>query len=789
MNIARAGLRLVYRKKLETIVLVILVVLVVFQHGFLELTRYNVGYHIYGQLRDEMGDLALIVPEAKAGEAVSLLEDLGASRVEASTFYLVKLSIGNKTMLAPLIALDELGRFSAVAALKAGSPPRGPGEAGIYTVVASGARGMSLDWVEPGMEAVIQAYTPWGPLGMSVNITGVYKGFSWVAGYPYAVMLTSIPEALEGQGVVVASAWLDAGDPEVVAERLASLAKERGIPVYGLLVNTPERNPIIMLVKSAFNLLSIPASIMLAFAFILPAAAGTVSVFRDLRSLAVLRAMGAGVAELSLYYTLPWLARGLIGATIAAVLLALYSDNIYFKVFVGDSDIARAMAEAYGFKLDPATLLRASIIALAMVLAGGLVPLAAASRVRVVEALRSGELPLAWIPPRIPLPGPLQLRSSLRDLAARWWKLAGMVLALGLLWGVSAALEMETGSLDSIIGFLEDEYPVDVYAGFISLAPQPPEPVSSAIGEIIAGDPRVQGYTLYYSESTVTDLPQGHGRVFMTYITVLQGDPRVGFPLEEGRYPQQPGEAVISKYMAAYLGVSLGDRITLDSPVGGQVELEVVGLSVSMLNNGFYVIVAPDSGIFQAEPGLREAIVMVDLEDGVDPEGYARELKEAGLPPYITATQVFIRKDLVDSLQTMTSMVRVFYSGIALLTALAAGIALGGILMVDASARSREHGVLLAMGSGRLHILLGYLIQALASLATAAPLALALGYVTALATARGTALALGYVPPTPSVGALASSLLWGSLLVSLAIALAAVVLHLRRLRLSEVLRE
>ncbi|MCE4601702.1 MAG: ABC transporter permease [Desulfurococcales archaeon] len=789
MKIARAGLRLVYKKRLETIVLVILVVLVVFQHGFLELTRYNVGYHIYGQLRDEMGDLALIVPEADAGKATRLLEDLGASRVEASTFYLVKLSIGNKTMLAPLITLEELERFSAIAALKAGTPPGGPGEAGIYTVVASGARGMSLDWIEPGMEASVEAYTPRGPLSMSLTVTGVYKGFSWVAGYPYAVVLPSLPDALEGQGIVVASAWLDQGDPEAAAEGLASQAKEHGIPVYGILVNTPEKNPIVMLVKSAFNLLSIPASIMLAFAFILPAAAGTVSVFRDLRSLAVLRAMGAGVAELSLYYTLPWIVRGLLGAVIATILLALYSDDVYFSIFVGDSDIARAMAEAYGFKLDPATLLRASLIALAMVVAGGLVPLAAASRVRMVEVLRSGEVPLAWIPPRIALPGPLQLRSSLRDLIARWWKLVGMVLALGLLWSVSTALEMETGSLDSIVEFIQNEYPVDVYAGFISLASQPPEPVAGTIQGLIASDSRVLAYTLYYSESTVTDLPGGYGRVFMMYITVLGGDPEVGFPLEDGRYPQRAGETVISKYMASYLGVGLGDKITLDSPTGGNIELTIVGLSVSMINNGFHALVVPGSGIFQADPGLREVVVMADLVDGVDPGEYARELKEARLPPYITATQVFIRDDVVDSLNTMTSMVRVFYSGIAILTAIAAGIALSGVLLVDASARAREHGVLLAIGSGRRHILLGYIAQALASFLIAAPLALALGYLTALATARGTALALGYVPPTPRISALASSLLWISLIVSLALALAAVLLHLRRLRLAEVLRE
>lgn len=789
MNIAKAGLRQVYKRKLETLILIILIVLVVFQHGFLELTRYNVGYHIYQQLRDEMGDLAVAVPEGSTKEAERLLAELGADRVESRTFYTVKLNLGNRTLLAPLIEMGDLNGFSAIAELKAGEPPGGEGEAGIYTVVASGARGMSLDWVEPGMEAVVEAYTARGPLRMELTVTGVYKGFSWVAGYPYAVLLPSVPSQLEGQGIAIVSAWMGDRDPEEAARSLQSMAEARGLRLYGVLVNSPERNPIIMLVKSAFNLLSIPASIMLAFTFILPAAAGTVAVFRDLKTLATLKAMGAGRRELALYYTLPWIARGLLGAGLATLLLAAYSDNVYFSIFVGDSDIARAMAEAYGFKLDPATLARASAIALLLVVAGGLIPLAPASRVKAVEVLRSGELPLALAPPRVGIPGPLQVRASLRDLAARWWKLAGLALALGLLWGVSTALEMETGSLESITSFFSSEYGVDVYAGFRSLTPEPPRPIAGAAEDLASGDPRVAGYTVFFSESAVTSLPGGSGRVFMEYIAVLAGDPEVGFPLKEGRYPQGPGEAVISRYMASYLGLEVGDSLVLEVPRGSSVELRIVGLSSSMWNNGFHVVVGRDVGVFQDEPGLLQAVLMVDLEPGIDPEEYAKWLRDEGLPPYMTATQVLTREDIVDSLSTMTSMVRVFYSGIAVLTAIAAGIALAGVLLVDASARAREHSVLLAMGAGRRHITLGYLLQVAASLLLAAPLALGLGYLTAEATARGTALALGYIPPSLDPGALYSSSLALSMTVFLAIVLVAILLHLRRLDLPRILRE
>ncbi len=791
MSLARAGARTVYRGRLETIVLVVLVFLIVVQHGFLSLSRYNIGYHIYEQIRDENGDLSIGV-SLKDGEAAAAIasEVLRAERVELKTFYRVKATIGNNTFIAPLISLDELPGFASIASLKEGRPPEAPGEAGVYTVVASGSRGLGLEGsVKPGDRLVIEAYTGRGIKRLEVNVTGVYKGFSWVAGSPYSILVPSVPEELRSSGFAIVSIWLASGDPEDAASMLVEALNISGVKVYDVFVNSPERNPIAALVKSGFNLLSIPASIMLAFAFILPAAAGSVSVFRDMRTLSVLRAMGAGRGGLALYYMVPWILRAVIGVIIAVVFLAVYSDNLYFKLFVGDSEIAREMAESYGFKLDPATLARASVNALAMVVLGSLVPLIAASRVDIVQVLRIGELPIVARPPRIGVPGPLLLRNSLRDLAARWWKVLGFILSMGLLWGVSVAIDMETGSLNEIKHFFLNESRTDLYMTFASVAPEVPEPVSERVARLLDSDDRVYSFTVFDGESAPSLLPNG-ARVMMFYIVITGGDPATAFPLEDGRYPSGPGEAAISVYMADYLGVGLGDGIELEAPNGSTVSFTIVGLTKSMTNNGFHAIVAPGEDLFQTSPGTLFALAYVDLRDGVDPkmfaDSFSSEVSKAG---YIVQLRYFTRYDLAKSFDTLINMIKVFYGGIAVLTAIAGGIALAGIALVDSSARSREYAALLALGGRGSSIISGYIVQVLLSLLLSAPLALAIGYVTARETARGTAGVLGYIPPSPSPGALVNGLLLvvaGIALFFIAVSLA---IRLRRMNIVGILRE
>ena len=109
--------------------------------------------------------------------------------------------------------------------------------------------------------------------------------------------------------------------------------------------------------------------------------------------------------------------------------------------------------------------------------------------------------------------------------------------------------------------------------------------------------------------------------------------------------------------------------------------------------------------------------------------------------------------------------------------------------LVDASTRSREIAVLLALGASRRLVIASYLLQLLVALALAAPLALISGYVLAEATAARSALALGYLDPQLDPGAVATPLFTISLAITVAWLLAALLVFLRRLKVTEVLRE
>ncbi len=790
MMIARASLRLVWRRRLETLALTAIVLLIVFLYGALSLASYNIQEHVYVQMRGELGDVA-VSSVFDEEDLRAIAEEAGASSYAGYLIVYGKALVGDESRLAVVIGKSYFEEAVKVKRLD-GQPPVGPSEAAFYTVL-TGGEGLIPESLSIGSRVKVEAFTLSGErVELEFDVVGWYRGFAWIAGEPFAIVVDdSVVERLTGGKFYLAAFWTedpDNSDLDAFADRILGAMESRGLEPLWFFVNKKEENPIVNLVESATNILLIPASLVLLLAALLPAAAGSVAVVRDSRNIAVLKTMGAGWRELFAYYTLPWLIRGALGSLLALAALVVFADDVYFQLFVRDSEIAEIMWESLGFRFDAYQLVKAAAYAALLVALGSLVPLLLAVKLDTVRILRSTELPVAATPLRISVPGPVVARAFIRDLAARWWKMLGLVLALSILWGMTAAMEMEAESLDVVRELYESRMPPDVYLAAASVAPAPSEPAWRALDRLLGGDDSVASYTIFHSEIAYRSLEYGGRTLWLEFIYLLSGDPGTAFPLSEGRYPSGGGEALISEALASYLGLGVGDLVRVATPRGSTEEFTVVGLSYSRLNNGFYIVVgSPD--VMREEPGLREAIAHIALEEGV-PEAYSEVLrKRVEAVPHLTVTFMATRGEVVEGIDLLGELLLIFYAGITTLASIAAGIALAGIVLVDASARSRELAVLSALGVAKRTVVVGYAAQMLAALALSAPLALIAGYIIARRTAELSALALGYLEPVVTVSSIANPLLLVALAITSTWMIAAIWLYYRRLDVVGQLRE
>nr|MEB3859843.1 hypothetical protein [Desulfurococcales archaeon] len=754
MKLARGALRVLYRRKLDTLSLIALVALVVFIYGALSLSVYNVKEHVYVQVRSELGDVA--IASTFSGEKASLIaEKAGASMYRLYLVAFAKMEAGGENVSVVLIGAPYFDEAVKVKALSGGEP-RGPGEAAYYRVISGG--GFEVPDVPPGSTVRVYAYAYNGSLLVfDLAVTGVYRGFSWIAGSPYALVVDeSVVRTVTGGVYYLAAFWagsVEGDEIDRLEDSLLRALEEEGMQAYWVFKNKKEENPIVNLLESAANIIFIPTSLVVLLSALIPAAAGSISVFRDLRVIATLKSMGASWPELFTYYTLPWLARGAAGSIIAVAMLLAWADDFYFALFVGDSEIAAIMRDSLGFSYNTGLLLEATGTAFTLVAAGGLVPLLLASRVNSARVLRMSELPTISEPPRARLRGPLMMRSSIRDVASRRWKLAGLILSLGILWGMAVSMEMEGRSIDEIREFYEEEIPADAFISVASLAPLPPEPVWATVRAELSGDPSVSSYTLFHSERVIGGLVARGQPIALEFIYVLDGDPSTAFPLAGGRYPQGPGEALTSESMARYLGISLGDKVSAVTPQGEKLDLTIVGVSGSRVNNGFYLLVA-DDGPFKEEPGYYSVVAYMDFAEGVGEDYLLRVKDRLEAHGYLSVPIQLTRSDIVEGIGTLGAFLKAIFSGLITVSSIAAGIVVSTMVLVDASTRARELASLHAIGASRRAIIAGYLLQLLVALALASPIAFVAGYALAKITAARSALALGYLDPQPGLGAL-----------------------------------
>jgi putative ABC transport system permease protein len=245
--------------------------------------------------------------------------------------------------------------------------------------------------------------------------------------------------------------------------------------------------------------------------------------------------------------------------------------------------------------------------------------------------------------------------------------------------------------------------------------------------------------------------------------------------MRQGRW-LEPGDEnviVLNQKLAEDVGVGVGDWVTIDQGLKGKTDWQVIGLLFDpAITNSAHV---PRETLLRETDEVGRASTLWIETERSDPEGekaVAKQLRDffESRQIKVNAQSIFFAdtaSEIIDGILFRFSIIISLLAAMAVIIAIVGSIGLSGVLSLSVLERTREIGVMRAIGasSGKiLRLFIGEgLILGLLSWLIAVPLSIPAGYV--MAKAMGAALQTEIVYTYTPTGAL----LWLGIIVFLSI--------------------
>lgn len=747
MILVKSALRVIAWKKLETVAVILVALVAVLAPASLAIIKSNLDYQIYELFRDVSGDVMLtgVIP----GESLDALRGLeGVKRVDGTTITFGLL--GGERALVAVMGDEAFNTLVKLHVIKEGRAIRDPGEAVVYRAMF--VRGhVELPKVGDSIDLVI--VTGREPVEFKLKVVGLATGYNHVGPTPFMVVVKEELLRSVTNNTLTAVRLEVVEDPRSVAGEAKSAIEGLGGVISWHIVNTRDENPVVLIVESAMSVMTLPVLIFIAMTPVLSASLGLATVVRDSRTIAVMKALGCGLKELFTAYSLPWIIRVALGVLLGFLISPFASKWLYLNYFVEDVDLSRALYERFGFNPYWGIAAYYAIIVLGLAILGSLVPLAVAYRVNVVDVISTVGL-YAHQAPRVgwSIGRLVAFRMWVRDMISRWWKTIGLVLPLSLLLGLGSSGLMLSSGLEEWVKTVEDRS-LTRFDAILTVTIAGDLERFLEFLEKLRGE---GGYVKGYFVSTPYTLASAiEGLTFIELRALVKGDPSIEFPLIHGRYPESRGEVVISKGLADYKGLKVGDTLKLRDTFGRVHELEVVGIARAYHDRGYQLLLTQESlwDIRGYEEGLGRASTVKVAIELRDPsrfeealESLQNDIRRAG--PY--GVEVESRDSIASTFKGYSTMVIAITAAMSLLASVVVAIIASTLIASDVSARTREIAVLASLGLHVRQLILGYTIQLVTSIALAIPLAYITSNTIARLLAERTANFIGYIEPVTS---------------------------------------
>jgi putative ABC transport system permease protein len=486
-----------------------------------------------------------------------------------------------------------------------------------------------------------------------------------------------------------------------------------------------------------FLILGVMGALALVLGLLLVYNTITAVVGQQVTQIGVMKAIGAGAGQILLIYFIGVLIYGVLALAIAIPLGALGGQQ--FSNFL-----------LYFFNIDPGpfTLSQTAVmgqtaIALLAPLLAALVPIIAGARLTVREAISTyglgggnGRLErllagVQWLS-RLAL---LTLNNTFRN--------RGRVIVTQLALVGSGLIFMMIMTVQDSVTHTFSDVLFSVLRFNVSLRFEDPERMQE-VERLTMAYPGVKNVEMWTFASAKIR-PAGQAESNADPNAEMLGIPLpthfYGYQLRAGRWlkPDDTNAVVLNQKLAEQVGVSVGDWVTLDFGRYGEVQWQVVGLIFDPIITTSVNV--PRPVLLRVTDSVNKANTILIQTERTDPAEEAEMAK--GLRQYYDAHEIklnpqgtFANEDTASAATAQIlnnfGIIIKMLAAMAVIIALVGSIALSGVLSLNVRERTREIGVMRAIGAsswaiGRLFIGEG-LVLGLLSWVIALPLSIPAGY-------------------------------------------------------------
>lgn len=526
------------------------------------------------------------------------------------------------------------------------------------------------------------------------------------------------PETLEDLGfdasfdelrIKVADPTLDQDGIRVIADEVSTRVQRAGIPVFGSYVPVPGRHPANDLLQGFFLVLGFIGALTLIVSGFLVINTVSAILAQQTRQIGIMKAIGARNGQIAGLYLVLVMAYALLALLVALPLGAVGAFGFaQFTAGLANFDILT-------FSIPPEVFALEIAIGLVIPLLAALVPITRGVRITVREALASTGIADRFGHGRfdrllrdirgLPRPTLLSIRNTFRRKGRLLLTLAALSLGGAIFMSVFAVRASLVKTLDDTLAYFAYDVQVELATT---------ERTSVLVNEATAVPGVEAAEPWRFASTAVVDASGTEGPQVIAF--GLPANAQTVRPVvQEGRWlVPQDGNALVATANVRDDNPDLrvGDAVTLRID-GKDTTWTLVGIVQSPTRRPFFY--TPDVALERATSEVgRAGVVMIVGRPGLDAAAQdalatavRTRLEGAGVKVAATTTSGEIR----EAQELLFNILVLFLSTMAVLLGFVGGLGLTGTMTINVVERSREIGVLRAVGASDRSVLLIFLAE------------------------------------------------------------------------------
>ena len=488
-----------------------------------------------------------------------------------------------------------------------------------------------------------------------------------------------------------------------IAQAVADEMKRAGAEVYFVSVDQPGHHFAWEITQGVFFVLTVFSYMTVLLSCFLIINTITALMTQQVRQIGIMKAIGGDTKQILGMYILLVLAFG-IGALIVGIPLA----NIAAQS-IGGGMAAWLNFTPSNYHNYPETLLQQAFVALVVPFFTALFPIRKSVRTTVREAINDyglgeeGKIRNKPVNKRfsiIPRPIQLSLRNAVRRKARLFLTLFTLVLAGAIFIGVYNLWESFDQTIEDVQGYILADINISFgrYYRFEEVA---------ELAEAVPGVESVEGWTEY--AGTLVSKNEDEAGTQIVFIAPPSTSTMIDPVIKAGRWlaPGDENAIVIGNHLLAmFPDIKVGDWLTIEIE-GKETQWHVIGIYTitgNVTSPLLYVNYEYLSQLVGAPGQVYSLRILTDQHDAVSQENISKRIEALYEKNGVRVRSTQLGAEFIEDQQATTDVFVYFMLVMAVLIAIVGGLGLTGTMSINTLERTREIGVMRAIGASNMDI-------------------------------------------------------------------------------------